>query len=104
MYHIAVKTILLPHNLTSLDTNSYQDIRSNSPQHESDTTFEYFDPHTSNKTIAQHEANLRSPTYQNLYPSTPLNDNLGDRFNSTDFDFEKLKNLIYHSTSFPRFL
>ena len=73
------------------DPDSYHDNPSYSPQHESDTPFESFNLYTSNKTIAQPQANLHSPSiYQNLSPSTPLNDNLHETVNSTESGFEMI--------------
>ena len=48
--------------LNNPDTDFYEDIPSNSPQHESETSFESFNPDTSIKTIAQHKANVHFPS------------------------------------------
>ena len=86
------------------DTDSYQDISSNSPQHEADNPFESFNPHSSIETIPQPKAKLHSSsTCQNLSTSTSLNDNLDNTFDSTNYDFKMLQNTICHSISFPQF-
>ena len=46
-----------PSLLNNPDTDSYHEISSNSHQSESDTLFESFTPHTSNKAIAKPKSN-----------------------------------------------
>ena len=92
-----------PSFLSNPDKDSYQDI-SASPQSESETLFDSFNPRTSIRAITQPKSTLYSgPHHQNLPSSTSQNDTLDNTFNSTDSDFEMLQNPLYHSNSFPRF-
>ena len=96
-----------PSLLNNPATDSYQDIFSNSPQSESEseTPFDSFNPHISTKSIAQTKRNLHSPpNYQNLPPSTSLNDNLDDTFISTDSEVEMLQTLFVILTIFLNFI
>ena len=78
----------------------YQDL-STSPQSESESPFDTFNPHTSIDTIAQPKSNLYSPHNYQIFPSsTSQTDNIYDTFNSTVSDFGMLQNPIYHSNSF----
>ena len=81
--------------LDNPDTDSYQNIPSNSPQSES-VTLSNLLTHTPLLKL------LHSPI-QNPTSTTFLNHNLDETFNSTDTEFEKLQNPIYHSKFFLQF-
>ena len=101
--HISVNIIQHP-LLKNPDTDSYQDIHSNSPPPPNDNIpFEQFQSHTSTKPIAIPEPNSHfPPTHQN-HPQSPLShDNFDDSFYSTDSDSELLHNPVYHSASFSK--
>ena len=108
--HLILKNLLYlrqyhstPSLLNNPDSASYQDIPSNSPQHESDH-FEFYNPRTSIETIVKPKTNFHSPPiYQNLLPSIPPNDNLDIIFIFSYSDFEMLQNPIYQSPSSPQF-